>query len=669
MDYAKSGWDQLYYPFRDSTQTVLIQWRVARDDAPTLPFPSRFRNPALDNSEDPDPNPPWVPIPKYKWKQNWLKPFPVKLDKHICGDAEDFRIGEVFDSSRNIKYGPLGLPVCCLAELDVGGGAEGGGSVSMVYTPPIPFTPGATCDLAVEVDFCHVYSGFTHGTPMVGWIKYRVPAGPFPIMYLTVQNASGQFNGFSGTTCADKAFLASYGPTGSYYFPIYPGSTWIWFSIVNYYGDPWTFNLCPLPSPLDVYGGAEGGGSVIIGYVPPTWTLDVSGGGMGGGNVTLSTTWTLDVSGGGMGGGSVDVVPTWFLEVDGGGMGGGSVDVDYTPLDTLDVSGGAEGGGDVGITFTPQYTLDVSGGAEGGGDVGITFTPQYTLDVSGGAEGGGDVGITFTPQYTLDVSGGAEGGGSVSLAYTSSLDVSGGAEGGGSVSLAYTSSLDVSGGAEGGGSVSLAYTSSLDVSGGAEGGGSVVPVFTPAIVPAGGAEGGGSVVPVFTPAIVPAGGAEGGGSVVPVFTPAIVPAGGAEGGGSVVPVFTPAIVPAGGAEGGGSVTLSYAVPLPHGGASCALAVALTSGVSVEREHVASVDEWWKETDAGADTTVTFNLVDSGGTLAWTVYSGTCASLTTLGSGTGATSTVFSNVKPDRTVYVKLVSASADVYTITVTWSP
>ena len=99
-------------PFRDSDRTVRIRWYPARLADGTLPFPSRIC------SHD------WMTRPweaegvgeVYGESRNFnrAKPLVGPRTDHVCGDKEDFELGEVLNETlRPNTYTRQGIPDCC----------------------------------------------------------------------------------------------------------------------------------------------------------------------------------------------------------------------------------------------------------------------------------------------------------------------------------------------------------------------------------------------------------------------------------------------------------------------------------------------------------------------------------------------------------------------------
>lgn len=120
--------------FRDSDVEGDLVWYPARADAPVLPFPSVFTDLIWDYD-------PWDadgpgPIPQFHIRRNFERVNPLALGTHVCGTAEDFANGGLYQpDDPPVVYLPSGLPECCLPIYGGTGGGMGSGRADVTATP------------------------------------------------------------------------------------------------------------------------------------------------------------------------------------------------------------------------------------------------------------------------------------------------------------------------------------------------------------------------------------------------------------------------------------------------------------------------------------------------------------------------------------------------------
>jgi len=267
-----------------------IDWYVALDSAPPLPFPSAINNLEweVDREE-------WLPVSVgeiYGAPREWIlgAKKPLANGRHQCGTEADFGGAGVYDPlSPPVVYRNDGLPMCCGPGAVATGGAVGGGSATVAYTGP---TGGAVGGGSATV----AYTGPTGGA---------VGGGSATVGYGTsVEGSGGAVGGGSATVGYGTSVEGSGGAVGG-------GS-----ATVEYL------------TPEVGSGGAVGGGTAEVEYLTP---VEGSGGAVGGGTAEVEYLTPVEGSGGAVGGGSATVGYGTSVEGSGGAVGGGSATVEYTP--------------------------------------------------------------------------------------------------------------------------------------------------------------------------------------------------------------------------------------------------------------------------------------------------------------------------------------------------
>jgi len=133
VDYARRPYTTKVKFFRDSSREDLLSYYPALHDAKNLPFPTAFVCQEWEKE-------PWTiegvgerwlePTPYNRMRMN-----PAALSRHICGTADEFLNGVVWDPSRPpTEYDNSGLPTCCGGPIGVVGISYGG--TALVYVRP-----------------------------------------------------------------------------------------------------------------------------------------------------------------------------------------------------------------------------------------------------------------------------------------------------------------------------------------------------------------------------------------------------------------------------------------------------------------------------------------------------------------------------------------------------
>ena len=144
VDFLQQTVTDVMHPFRDSSMEVRRRWYRVPEGTPTLGVPSVFMSLHM------------TPFPWIKQGAGEIYPSPIDYTphraikgltyKHVCGTAEDFLLGAVFDPDANVQYDQDWIPTCCgRIDFSTHGGVELGGACGDVFS-------GATAtDGGVEV--------------------------------------------------------------------------------------------------------------------------------------------------------------------------------------------------------------------------------------------------------------------------------------------------------------------------------------------------------------------------------------------------------------------------------------------------------------------------------------------------------------------------------------
>lgn len=135
MDYASAPYTTRARFFRDSPVETEIRWYEAAPNAPDLGLPSSIQNLSLTRY-------PWTTNPPganqagevYGAPRIFTKqtspPF-LRYD-HVCGTAEDFALGQVYDPLiPPVPRDANGIPICCNPPVVASGGGAGGGTAGV----------------------------------------------------------------------------------------------------------------------------------------------------------------------------------------------------------------------------------------------------------------------------------------------------------------------------------------------------------------------------------------------------------------------------------------------------------------------------------------------------------------------------------------------------------
>jgi hypothetical protein len=137
VDAAEFGYDERREFFRNTDMLIGIRWYPARDDAPVCPFPSGMMSRYWDRDNTESDGTSLTP-PDDSWKENFAKVLPEALGTHVCGNAQDWREGPLYDPlAPPVEYQPNGLPKCCFPIFKGLGGGVGDGTGTVSYTGPV----------------------------------------------------------------------------------------------------------------------------------------------------------------------------------------------------------------------------------------------------------------------------------------------------------------------------------------------------------------------------------------------------------------------------------------------------------------------------------------------------------------------------------------------------
>jgi hypothetical protein len=121
--------------FKDDPTTAKIVWYPAADGAPCLPYPSKFRprSQAYFGWIDTDIG----EVAGAPARLNHKKTPPFVAGQHVCGTAEDFSSGAVYNPALPpVQYDKNGIPICCQPAVVGAGGFGATGTADFSVTPP-----------------------------------------------------------------------------------------------------------------------------------------------------------------------------------------------------------------------------------------------------------------------------------------------------------------------------------------------------------------------------------------------------------------------------------------------------------------------------------------------------------------------------------------------------
>lgn len=170
VDYGSRPFRATYRPFRDSDQEVEIEWFPAAPGALPLAMPSNITIPYWEQDQfgyDDDELPLNTAEPTGKPVVR-----PGTGRGHVCGSAEDFREGGLYEPGEPaVEYGQQGLPRCCMAPVIGRGLVRDSGACGVFYS----VIPAADCEdapiVAMGGDASAPYP------PYLGWLRWPIVAG------------------------------------------------------------------------------------------------------------------------------------------------------------------------------------------------------------------------------------------------------------------------------------------------------------------------------------------------------------------------------------------------------------------------------------------------------------------------------------------------------------